>query len=163
MRDLPQYQRPASAIHEDMVRVLHDLLRDELTAAKSYDQAMNWHALGGIPALKENRNSHYSRIVILKAQIQALAGVPELTAHSWQRLSILDLRRKVKMYEILSVLQIGEDQTLSDYYHALTRLDADGREVIAGTLLPAQIDSCYALSQVGMGNSRLSSDRDEIL
>jgi hypothetical protein len=157
MRKTQPYRLPSPQAQVEMAEIFHGLLCDEVKAAKSYDQAMSFGAINRIPELEENRKSHYSRSVILRAHISVFAIVPEVREEIWWKLAVLNgsQSKPIQATEILSVLQVGEDHTLADYYQALTHLDADGRELIESTLVPAQEQVCQVLNHVCLVNETI--------
>ena len=126
--------------HQPMIDILNALLRDELAAVETYDQAIAMLTDETIPELEENRCSHIMRVPLLSTRIKELDGVPISVSGAWGSFTelIADGDKMIGRNAALTALEKGEDHCLVDYYQTVAQLDVLSRELVEGVLLPAQ-------------------------
>jgi uncharacterized protein (TIGR02284 family) len=122
------------------VDALNSLLRGELSAVETYEQAIAKTIDEPIPELEENRDSHADRVTVLSARVAALGGIPETSSGAWGAFAKL-VEGGAELFgrdAAIAALEEGEDRGLNDYRTALGKLDTDSRVVVVADLLPAQ-------------------------
>lgn len=125
------------------IDTLNGLLRGELSAIETYEQAINLtyqDAHGPIAVLEENRQCHHGRVPVLNARISELGGIPTGSSGAWGVFAgvIEGGARLFGRDAAIAVLEEGEDRGLADYRGALDNLDAISAEIVRSDLLPAQ-------------------------
>lgn len=133
------------------ISTLNSLLRGELSAVETYNQAIKQLAQEPIRDLVENRDDHARRIGILTQQVATLGGNPETSSGAWG--SVAKLVEKSASLAgrkaILAALEEGEDRGLTDYRKASDSIDhVASRRVIDTELLPAQKRTHARMSQL---------------
>lgn len=125
---------------EKRVTILNSLLRGELSAVETYDQAIRQLAGERIPELAENRDCHAGRVDALRREITALGGEPAKSSGAWGGFAkLVEKGASVAgRSAILATHEEGEDRGLADYRKAREDLDANARTSIDTDLLPAQ-------------------------
>ena len=122
------------------VSTLNRLLRGELSAVETYNQAIKQLAQEPIRDLVENRDDHARRVGVLTRHVSELGGKPESTSGVWGSFAKLVEKgaslagRKA----IIATLEEGEDRGLADYRKATDDLDSALRNVVDTELMPAQ-------------------------
>ena len=125
---------------EKRLTVLNSLLRGELSAVETYDQAIRQLAKERIPELAENRDCHAGRVDALRREITALGGEPAKSSGAWGGFAkLVEKGASVAgRSAIIATLEEGEDRGLADYRKAREDLEAADRSSIDTDLLPAQ-------------------------
>lgn len=126
--------------HERRVAILNSLLRGELSAVETYDQAIRQLAKERIPELAENRDCHAGRVDALRREILGLGGEPAKSSGVWGGFAkLVEKGASVAgRFAIIATLEEGEDRGLADYRKARDELDGPARTGIDTDLLPAQ-------------------------
>lgn len=126
--------------HEKRVSTLNSLLRGELSAVETYDQAIRQLAKERIPELAENRDCHAGRVDALRREILGLGGEPVKSSGVWGGFAKVVEKGAALAGRsaILATLEEGEDRGLVDYRKARDELEAPARTSIDTDLLPAQ-------------------------
>lgn len=105
---------------------LDKLLRDELAAAATYEQALNHvEDPAAQPELEKNRESHVSRAVMLAQLVREAGGTPAETAGPWGTFTKLVERTAavISPEAVLEVLREGEKHSTNLYVREMTSLD----------------------------------------
>lgn len=125
---------------EKRMTILNSLLRGELSAVETYDQAIRQLAAERIPELAENRDCHAGRVDALRREITGLGGEAARSSGAWGGFTMLIEKGAALAGRsaILATLEEGEDRGLVDYRKARDELDASARTSIDTVLLPAQ-------------------------
>ena len=132
------------------VSTLNRLLRGELSAVETYNQAIKQLAQEPIRDLVENRDDHARRVGVLTRHVSELGGKPESTSGVWGSFAKLVEKgaslagRKA----IIATLEEGEDRGLADYRKATDDLDSALRNVVDTELMPAQKRTHARLSEL---------------
>lgn len=129
---------PAKA--DKQISALNTLLRGELSAVETYDQAIKQLAKDPQRELTENRDCHAKRVPVLRNQITALGGKPDASSGIWgswaklveQGASVLGKKT------IIATLEEGEDRGIADYKRLQNDLETSARQVVDTDLFPAQ-------------------------
>lgn len=135
---------------ERAVAQLNSLLRGEISAVQTYDQAIQTLAdpQGAEAAeLRRIAQEHGEHAQDLRARVRALGGDPEDSAGAWGGLvqAIEGASRVFGAASALKTLREGEDHGLRDYRDALSELDLESRRLVQDVLLPAQLLHVQAL------------------
>lgn len=126
----------------DTVNALNELLRGELAAVETYNEALT--IIGESEArqdLRECQNSHQGRVLRLRAEILERRGDPAESSGAWGLFAILVEKgaKVVGTATAVSALEAGEDHGLKEYQQALPALDMPARSVVSADLYPQQV------------------------
>jgi hypothetical protein len=132
------------------VDTLNSLLRGEISAVETYDQALE--KLEGdvevAPQLSACRSSHEERVSLLRDEIVRLGGDPADGSGPWGAFAKL-VEGGAKAFgraAAIAALEEGEDHGLKEYRDGLPKLDAAVRSSLEGELLPRQQQTHRAMS-----------------
>jgi len=154
--------------HGRAVGQLNSLLRGEISAVQTYDQAIRKLADEHGPDAAELRRiaqEHGEHAQDLRARVRALGGEPDDSAGAWGSLvqAIEGASKLLGDGAALKALREGEEHGLRDYRDALSELDLESRRVVQDVLLPAQLLHIQALdamiSRLGPGGPPPPSGR----
>ena len=143
-----EHPRTASG-NRAILATLNDLLRNELAATQSYEQALTG------PEGPETRKrfqkcerSHRARAAWLRAQVVAHGGEPTANPPPWRVFApagdALGMAEKVT----LVALAEGEEHSLREYREALPRLDTPTRTLVSGEMIPEQLRTFEMIIQL---------------
>lgn len=123
------------------VDALNGLLRGEISATETYDQALERDDSDGIRAtLRHIRVEHHHAVQALRDHIHYLGGEPANTSGSWGTLAkaVEGTATLLGPNTTLSALCQGEKQGVADYERAATdpHLPSECQTLIRTTLLP---------------------------
>jgi hypothetical protein len=126
----------------DTVEALNELLRGELAAVETYNQALT--VLKESEArqdLRECQSSHQGRVLRLRAEILDRGGDPAETSGAWGFFANLVEKgaKAVGPGTAVSALEAGEDHGLKEYQQVLPTLDMPARSVVSADLYPQQV------------------------
>jgi uncharacterized protein (TIGR02284 family) len=129
---------------------LNSLLRGEISAVQTYDQAIGklGHDHGPEAAeLRRIAQEHGEHAQELRARVRILGGDPDDSAGTWGALvqAIEGASRMLGSAPALKALREGEEHGLRDYRDALSELDLESRRLVQDVLLPAQLLHIQAL------------------
>ncbi len=128
------------------VKTIENLLKDELSAMETYQQALEKFRVSGgqfmTNSLTPILGAHKAAVSSLEAQITKLGGTPQKGTGvwgSWAKL-VLGGASLLGKQSTIKVLLEGEKSGEGDYEEALkdTTLSPEVRTLIETTLLPAQ-------------------------
>jgi uncharacterized protein (TIGR02284 family) len=126
------------------VEQLNSLLRGEISAVQTYDQAIQ--KLDGAHAaeaaeLRRIAQEHGEHAQELRTRVRMLGGEPDDSAGAWGGLVqvVEGASRLLGDVAALKALREGEEHGLRDYRDALSELDAESRRLVQDVLLPAQL------------------------
>jgi len=122
------------------VDLLNSLVRGEIAAVETYDQAIEKYGDPLIPELRENRNCHHDRIAVLSARVRALGGTPSTSSGAWGVVAGVAQggAKLLGKQAAISNLESGEDHGLEEYREAIDKLDPGSASILLNDLLPAQ-------------------------
>jgi demethoxyubiquinone hydroxylase (CLK1/Coq7/Cat5 family) len=124
------------------VAALNDLLRGELAAVETYNQALTIvDESEARQDLRECQNSHQGRVLRLRAEILERGGDPTNTSGAWGLFANL-VEKGAKVVgpgTAVSALEAGEDHGLKEYQQVLPVLDMPARSVVSADLYPQQV------------------------
>jgi hypothetical protein len=115
------------------LKVIDKLLRDELAAAATYEQAQQ-HVDNPetLPALEKNRESHATRSVMLAQLLRQAGATPSESAGPWGVFTKLveNAASFVNDAAVLKVLAEGEKHSTSLYQREVTELPGDALRAV---------------------------------
>lgn len=126
----------------DTVDALNELLRGELAAVETYNQALTiLKESEARQDLRECQSSHQGRVLRLRAEILDRGGDPAETSGAWGFFANL-VEKGAKVVgpgTAVSALEAGEDHGLKEYQQVLPTLDMPARSVVSADLYPQQV------------------------
>lgn len=128
---------------------LNALLSGELAAVETYKLALDnlEDRSKARTSLEACLQSHQQRVSLLKATIAQRGGTPASPPGAWPALvELTELMAGDKA--ALAALEEGEDHELADYRGAISGLDPNARQLVELQLLPKQIQSHHAISEL---------------
>jgi small-conductance mechanosensitive channel len=124
------------------VEALSSLLRGEMSAVETYDQALQ--KLTGdaaiAPELERCRSSHQSRVDMLRNEVARFGGQPPAGSGPWGAFARL-VEGGAKLFgkkAAIAALEEGEDHGLKQYREDLAKLDTSVRSTLESRLLSEQ-------------------------
>lgn len=134
------------------VDTLNSLLRGEISAVETYDQALARLTDDAIVArrLQECRRSHEQRVALLRQQVAQAGGEPAHGSGAWGSFAKL-VEGGAKLLgksAAIAALEEGEDHGLRQYRHDLPKLDAATRSQLETQLLREQEQTHQTLSEL---------------
>jgi len=126
---------------DQAIDILNRLLRGELSATETYDQALERDDRDSVLAtLRHIRVDHQQAVLALQEHIKYLGGAPSSSSGVWGTLAhvVEGAAKLLGTNTALSALRQGEHQGLTDYEQAATHpeLPAATQELIRTALLP---------------------------
>lgn len=139
-------------IQKDDIQNLNQILRGELSAVETYQQAME--KLSDEPSvlriLRDGHQSHARRATRLQSEIRKLGGDPAQDSGVWGTFAEA-VEGGAKMFgkkAAISALEEGEDSGLNQYRTRLNELSGTVESWVKADLLPEQIRTHEALSRL---------------
>jgi uncharacterized protein (TIGR02284 family) len=129
------------AVADQTIDILNSLLRGELAATETYDQALEKIEEDGIRAvLRRIRVEHYQAVQALEEHIHYFGGDPVQESGTWGTFATLveGTAKVLGITPTLRALRAGEQQGLDDYERALEgdALPPECRGLVRTSLLP---------------------------
>ena len=139
----------------DTIETLNKLLKNELSATETYQQAVDKLkedvSLGESAHLQPICEAHKDAVSSLQALIHRLGGIPCEDSGAWGTWAkiVLEGANMLGKKAVLKALQEGEKSGTEDYEKVLqeTELPSDIRALIETKLLPAQQSHVRTLDQ----------------
>jgi uncharacterized protein (TIGR02284 family) len=130
---------------------LNSFLRGELAAVETYEHALR--TLVDFPfrdTLEECANSHLRRVNFLSREVRRRGGKPAASSGPWGMFvrAIEGTSAKMGVTSAIAMLEEGEDHGRNDYDRDIEKLDVDGRAFVAQALMPEQIRTHGAMSEL---------------
>jgi hypothetical protein len=134
------------------VETLNSILRGELSAVQTYDQALEkLKAEASIAEqLRECRTSHQERVSLLRGEITRRGGEPASDSGPWGTFAKL-VEGGAKAFgtkAAISILEEGEDHGLKQYRDDLPKLDGATRSTLERRLMTEQERTHRAMSSL---------------
>lgn len=127
--------------HSCDVDALNKLLRGELSAVETYDQAIS--KLEGKPAaseLRRIRDEHQRAAGAIRDRVSRFGGQPSSDSGAWGTFAtaVTGAAKLIGPETVLAALKKGEQHGISEYEEALNNKDvnAECKEMIRSDLLP---------------------------
>jgi uncharacterized protein (TIGR02284 family) len=131
------------------VDILNEMLRGELSAVETYDQALQKLKDDAVASqLTDCRASHQERVTLLQREVTRLGGSPSDSSGSWGTFAKL-VEGSAKAFgkaAAIAALEEGEDHGLKQYRDDLPKLDGNTRSILEKQLLPKQEQTHRAMS-----------------
>jgi len=129
-----------SSSNDTVVANLNALLRGELSAVETYNQAIKHLAKEPINDLTVNRDCHSKRVDVLKDNIAELGGKPDSTSGMWGSFASLVEKGAalISAKTVIAALEEGEDHGLAQYRNP-GDLDPSSVRLIQTVILPHQL------------------------
>lgn len=128
---------------------LNELLRGEISAVETYDQAVSkTEDTGALAVLRENKASHASRVDILRTEVVKLGGEPANGSGAWGAFAKA-VQGGAKVFgesAAIAALEEGEDHGLKQYRS--DDLSPSTRMFVDSKLLPEQRRTHDALARL---------------
>jgi len=126
----------------ETIDALNELLRGELAAVETYNQALSiLKDAEGRDDLRECQDSHQGRVLRLRAEILERGGAPADSSGVWGFFANLVEKgaKVVGAGSAVNALEAGEDHGLKEYQHLLPTLDMPARSIVSADLYPQQV------------------------
>lgn len=135
--------KPAlSSTNDKVVSNLNSLLRGEISAVETYNQAIKQLSQEPLDDLIANRDCHSKRVDLLKNNIVQHGATPDATSGMWG--SFVKLVEKsaalISVKSVIAALEEGEDRGLKQY-RSPGDLDPSSIQLIQTVLLPRQLET----------------------
>jgi hypothetical protein len=148
------------------IRALNELLRGELSALETYNQALSV-VTGDREAeedLRECQASHRDRVDRLRMEIVERGGQPDTASGAWGVFAkaVEGTAKTVGQKLAVSALEAGEDHGLKEYEELLPTLDGAARDIVSTAIYPQQMRThsiVSALKRRQAGAARSSGAR----
>ena len=122
---------------------LNELLRGELSAVETYNQALPVVASdpGTEQDLRECQESHRDRVVRLRMEIVERGGQPDEKSGAWGVFAqaVEGTAKVIGAKTAVAALEAGEDHGLKEYEQLLPSLDGAARDIVSTAIYPQQI------------------------
>lgn len=133
---------PLHSASEKTIANLNSLLRGEISAVETYDQAIGHLQDRDINDLMANRDCHRKRVDLITTILRQDGATPDTTSGAWGGFARLVERGASLISDraIFAALEEGEDRGLAQYREP-GDLDASSMQLIETVLLPRQIET----------------------
>ena len=136
---------------EKTIDQLNSFLRGELSAVETYDQALA--KLQDFPqrsTLQQCERSHAERARLLAEEVRRLGGEPSDSAGVWGAFAkaVEGTAAALGTKAAIAALEEGEDHGRDDYKRDLDKLELTSRTVIESRILPEQLRTHRAISDL---------------
>lgn len=127
---------------DTVVSNLSSLLRGEISAVETYDQAIKHLQHLSINDLIANRDCHRKRVDLIANNIRQHGGIPDTTSGVWGSFARLVERGAALISDrtVVAALEEGEDRGLAQYRKP-GDLDPSSIQLIDLVLLPRQLET----------------------
>lgn len=127
---------------DKVVSNLNSLLRGEISAVETYDQAIKHLQTLPIKDLIANRDCHRKRVDLIANNIRQHGGIPQATSGVWGGFARLVERGAALISDrtVVAALEEGEDRGLAQYRKP-GDLDPSSIQLIDLVLLPRQLET----------------------
>jgi uncharacterized protein (TIGR02284 family) len=130
---------------------LNSFLRGELSAVESYQQALRkLESFKYRSTLEECATSHERRVALLAEEVRRRGGEPAQSSGAWGKFvkAIEGSSAALGPKLAVAALEEGEDHGRNDYDRDIDKLDIDARQLVAQRLMPEQLRTHGAMSQL---------------
>ena len=128
--------------NESVVANLNSLLRGEISAVETYNQAIKHLTNQRVDDLVANRNCHSKRVDLLRSNIIQHGGVPNETSGLWGSFARLVEKGAalISTKSVIAALEEGEDRGLAQYRNP-GDMDPSSIQLIETVLLARQLET----------------------
>lgn len=142
-----------SNTHDACIDVCNDLLRGEISAVETYDQAIHKYAdHPAAIALERMRNEHRDSAMRLRANVVSMGGQPAINSGSWGNFAKIVESAAALFGEssAIAALKQGEEHGIDQYMAALGNPDVENeaKTLITTQLLPRLRTHIQALEAI---------------
>jgi len=132
---------PATGPHGCDVDALNSLLRGEIAAVATYDQAIGKFEAKAIASeLRHIRDEHQRAVVALRERVTTFGGTPSDGAGAWGAFAsaVTEAAKFLGPATAISALQQGEQHGINQYEEVLGNeaVDAECKNLVRSDLLP---------------------------
>lgn len=145
-------QTTHTANAKDIISELNMLLRGEMSAVETYEQAIDKlrsNSQRGIPLLQQLMSSHRTRADLLTTEVRRMGGEPSESSGPWGAFAKL-FEGAAELFgekSAIAALEEGEDHGLKQYRDVVAKVDGTTRKWLEERIYPEQKRSHDALSQ----------------
>ena len=134
--------KPMHTAPEKVIANLNSLLRGEISAVETYDQAISHLKDGTINDLITNRDCHRKRVDLIASNNRQHGGTPDQTSGVWGSFARLVERGASLISDktVIAALEEGEDRGLAQYRDP-GELDPSSIQLIQTVLMPRQLET----------------------
>lgn len=131
-----------SSANDLVVANLNSLLRGEISAVETYNQAIRHLTNERIDDLVANRNCHSRRVALLRSNIIQHGGVPDATSGLWGSFAKLVEKGAslIGTRSVIAALEEGEERGVAQYRHP-GDMDPSSIQLIDTVLLARQLET----------------------
>jgi len=127
----------------ETIRGLNELLRGELAALETYNQALSV-VTGDRETeedLRECLSSHRERVDRLRMEITERGGTPDTGSGAWGVFAkvVEGTAKTVGQKMAINALEAGEDHGMKEYEELLPKLDGAARDIVETSIYPQQM------------------------
>ena len=127
----------------ETIRGLNELLRGELAALETYNQALSV-VTGDRETeddLRECQSSHRERVDRLRMEITERGGTPDTGSGAWGLFAkvVEGTAKTVGQKMAINALEAGEDHGMKEYEQLLPKLDGAARDIVETAIYPQQM------------------------
>jgi len=127
----------------ETIRGLNELLRGELAALETYNQALSV-VTGDRDTeddLRECQSSHRERVDRLRMEITERGGTPDTGSGAWGGFAkvVEGTAKTVGQKMAINALEAGEDHGMKEYEELLPKLDGAARDIVETAIYPQQM------------------------
>jgi len=131
-----------SSTNDTVISNLNSLLRGEISAVETYNQAITHLAAEPVADLIANRDCHSKRVALLKSAVAQHGGTPDATSGMWGSFTKLVEKGAalISAKTVIAALEEGEDRGVAQYRKP-GDLDPTSIQLIHTTLMPRQLET----------------------
>ena len=136
---------------EKSIDVLNSFLRGEMSAVETYRLALNKLDQPAMrSSLQDCLRSHEERVRVLSSHIRSIGGQPASESGAWGTFAKLFEGGAAMLGDkaTIAALEEGEDHGRDDYKRDLDKLDLDSRQLLEAQVIPQQLRTHRALSDM---------------
>jgi uncharacterized protein (TIGR02284 family) len=150
---IPKPTKSMNTNNDHCISVCNELLRGELSAVETYDQAIEKYAdLPAAEELQRIREEHSRAASMLAENVRNMGGEPEMGSGAWGvfATAVQGTANLFGANSALESLQKGEEAGRNDYQEALTddEVMPECKEMIREELLPSVIEHIACLEKL---------------
>ena len=130
---------------------LNSFLRGEISAVETYRQALEkLNDKAEAPTLNDCMRSHEGRVQLLRQEIRRRGAEPAEGSGPWGAFAKL-VEGGAKVFgekAAIAAVEEGDDHGRDDYQRDVTELDAEARSFVEQSIVPEQVRTHRAMSQL---------------
>lgn len=147
----------------ETIRGLNELLRGELAALETYNQALSV-VTGDRETeddLRECQSSHRERVDRLRMEIIERGGTPDIGSGAWGVFAkvVEGTAKTVGQKMAINALEAGEDHGMKEYEDLLPKLDGAARDIVQTAIYPQQMRTHRIMSDLKHRQTQAAQSR----